>query len=131
MTEGHFFSAERRGFKDLSVANWSAVRPVERRPANARQTLVFARHRNALTTQWIPAKREPRARQFLYVPLPVSTVFDRSGTPAELETFWKLLGNSRRALRKWKLSVNILETFRALTALADKRPTHPRFCLPV
>jgi len=29
------------------------------------------------------------------------------------------------------LSGNFLETFRALTALADKWQTHPRFCLPV
>jgi hypothetical protein len=43
---------------------------VKRCPANAGQNLVFARHRNALTAQWLPAKREPRAGQSLYVPLP-------------------------------------------------------------
>jgi hypothetical protein len=61
------FSVERRGFSAPSAANWSAWRPMERRPANA--------------------------GHFLYVPLPVSTAFEWLSTAAELETFWKLLGN--------------------------------------
>ena len=67
--------------------------PAERRPANAGQTRVFARHRNVLGAQWIPSKCEQHAGQSLYVPLPISTGFEWSGTAAELETFWRLLVN--------------------------------------
>ena len=67
---GGCFSAERRGFSAPSAANWTAVRLIEGRPAIAGQTRVFARHRNVLSSLWIPSKRENHAGQSLYVPLP-------------------------------------------------------------
>jgi len=43
---------------------------LKRRPANAGQTCIFARHRNVLSARGIPAKRGHHAGQTLYVPLP-------------------------------------------------------------
>jgi hypothetical protein len=106
-----FLSAERRGFSALSAANWTAVRLIEGRPANAGQTLILARHHEALTTHWIPSKREHHAGQFLYVPLPLSTALEWSGTAAELETFWKLPVNHAACAPEletfWKLLGNL------------------------
>jgi len=117
--------------ESLAAAKWTAWRPVERRPANAGQTHIFARHRNVLRAQLIPSKCERHAGQSLYVPLAVQLPSNGLGLPPNWKHSGNFLETSRHALQKWKLSVNILENFRALTALADKWRTHPRICLPV
>ena len=64
-------------------------------PANAGQILIFAGRGNALTALRITAKREPRARQFLYVP----TAFQLD--PGDVRAFEGFAAEVRNTLAIW------------------------------
>jgi hypothetical protein len=119
MTETTFSQRSDADSRLSAAANSLARRPLERCPTNAGQALVFAGHRKTLTAQRIASKRQHRARHFLYVPLPVSTAFERLRTAAELETFWKLLGNLRACPPEMETFRKRPGSFRVPSALAD------------
>jgi len=63
-------------------------------PGKCRAGRIFVRHPKVLRAQWIPAKREHHARQFLYVPLPGLRYRELRWIDPKVklsETFWNIL----------------------------------------